>query len=59
MRGCGDAEDDNEEHDAGTPLFPRSLHGVCDTDACVNAAKDAEGGKDFGTGRNAGLEDGR
>ena len=58
VRGGGDSEDDGEQDDARAPFTSRTLHGMGDADASVDAAIEAERGEDFGIGGDAGLEDG-
>ncbi len=50
VRASGDAEDDGEQNDARAPLASRTLHGMGDPDAGVDAAVDAEGGEDLRIG---------
>ena len=49
----------DEQDDARTPFAAGSLHGVGNSDAGINAAKDAESGEHLSIRRDAGLEDGR
>jgi hypothetical protein len=48
MRSGNQREPCSQQHDAGTPFAPRSLHGMGDADGGIDRGKEAQRGRDFG-----------